>query len=422
MLLHRARIGLFMGISLIAADAARPAPEQVLLSKAPHVVIQARRLLDVRAGIVRRDQIVLVDDGKITAIGPRKAIKVPTGVKLIDLGDAFALPGLIDAHTHLAWKPADSSQRSSNEVIGADAARATLLAGFTTVRNLGSTGRTDLLLRDAIREGRVPGPRMVAAGAGIGIRGGTCDRVFGGEAVASLPADLARLVERLFTEGADVIKVCAGGGVISSDPGTAELAIEQLGAVVAAAHRLGRKVAAHAQGADAIANAVAAGVDSIEHGTFIDEASARKMRERRIYLVPTLYRMDWIIEQGATKPPSSRTDDIARARAAAHDHVRRAIQAGVPIALGTDSSVYPDGLNAREIAVLVRLGLSPLEAIRAATIHAAQLLGLESEVGALEPGKRADLVAVQGDPLRDVRAVEQVDFVMKDGEVVKSSK
>src|SRR5207237_1877054 len=165
----------------------------------------------------------------------------------------------------------------------------------TTVRNLGSTGHTDLLLRDAIRDGRVPGPRILAAGAGIGVPGSACDRAFGGEAVAIAPADLSRLVEKLVAEGADVIKACAGGGVIASDPGKAELSPEQLGAVVATAHRLGRKVAVHAQGAEAIANSVAAGVDSIEHGAFIDGTRARAMNERRIYLVPTLYRMDWVL-------------------------------------------------------------------------------------------------------------------------------
>lgn len=366
---------------------------------------------------MQRDKLVVVSAGRIVSVEQVDTSRVPAAANVIDLSDALVLPGMIDAHTHLAWKQA--TQANESEVVGAGEARSTLFAGFTTVRNLGSTGKTDLLLRDAIREHRVPGPRMLAAGAGIGVPGSACDRVFGGEAVATSPHDLSRLVEKLVAQGVDVIKVCAGGGVISSEPGATELDREQLEAVVAAAHRAGRKVAVHAQGAEAIANAVAAGVDSIEHGSFIEEDSAAKMKERAIYLVPTLYRLDWAVEQ-AKASSSPRVDELTRARASARDHVRRAIHVGVPIALGTDSSVYPHGLNARELAVLVELGLSPLEAIRAATVYAARLLGLEREVGALQPGMRADLIAVKGDPLHDVRVLEHVAFVMTDGEVVKN--
>jgi imidazolonepropionase-like amidohydrolase len=332
------------------------------------------------------------------------------------------MPGLIDAHTHLAWAAPAGAAPAGAALPGTDEAHTTLMAGFTTVRNLGSTGRADILLRDAIAKGSVPGPRMLAAGPGIGAPGGACDQVFGGEAVARPETDLAALVERLIEGGADVIKVCAGGGVISSQPGAAELSRAQLAAIVAAAHRRGRKVAVHAQGPEAIANAVAAGVDSIEHGAFVDEAGAREMKRQGIVLVPTLYRLDWALEQAraAAEPAPARVAALTKARDEAQAHVRRAIALGVPVALGTDATVFPHGLNARELAVLAGLGLSPSRAVRAATLDAARLLGLEREVGAIAPGLRADLIAVDGDPLLDLRALEKVRFVMKDGQVVKN--
>jgi imidazolonepropionase-like amidohydrolase len=405
--------------------ALRSALAAVLLASVPaaageKVLLRAGRLLDVEAGVVRRDQIVLVEGGRILAAGDVR-FKLPAGTRVIDLGGALLLPGLIDAHTHLAWAPAPGAPAGA-ALPGTDEARTTLMAGFTTVRNLGSTGRADILLRDAIAAGRVAGPRLLAAGPGIGAPGGACDQVFGGEAVAAAGVDLGALVDRLVAGGADVVKLCAGGGVLASQPGTAELSKDQITAIVAAARRHGRTVAAHAQGPEAIANAVAGGVDSIEHGAFLDEAAAREMKRRGTFLVPTVYRLDWTLEQAraATGTPPARLEALARAREEAHAHVRRAIAAGVPVALGTDATVFPHGLNARELAVLVELGLAPAEAVRAATVHAARLLGLEREVGRIANGMRADLVAVDGDPLRDVRALEQVRFVMKDGQVVKN--
>ena len=384
------------------------------------VLLRAGRLLDVEAGLVRKDQVVLVKAGRIVAAGDIR-FKLPAGTRVIDLGEALLMPGLVDAHTHLAWAPR-AGAAAGPALPGTAEARTTLMAGFTTVRNLGSTGRADILLREAIAAGRAAGPRMLAAGPGIGAPGGACDQVFGGEAVAAPGVDLGAMVDRLVAGGADVIKLCAGGGVVASQPGTAELSREQIAAIVTAAHRHRRKVAAHAQGPEAIANAVAAGVDSIEHGAFLDEAAAREMKRRGTVLVPTLYRLDWALEQAraAADTPAARLASLTQARAEAHAHVRRAIALGVPLALGTDATVFPHGLNARELAVLVELGLSPADAVRAATVHAARLLGLEGEVGALANGRRADLIALDGDPLRDVRALERVRFVMKDGQVVKN--
>lgn len=395
---------------LLAGVAAAAGPQRV--------VVRAGGVVDVEAGVIRSDQTIVIEDGKILSVSGA-AVKMPPGTPVIDLTRATVLPGLIDAHTHLAWQAAAGAPAAAQP--GTDEARATLQAGFTTVRNLGSTGRADVRLRDAIAEGRIAGPRMLAAGPGIGAPGGACDQVFGGEAVARPDTDLAALVGRIVAGGADVVKVCAGGGVISAQPGTAELSKEQLSAIVAAAHGRGRKVAAHAQGPEAIANAVAAGVDSIEHGAFISPESAAEMKRKGTYLVPTLYRLDWALEQAkAAGAPAPRLATLEKARDEAHAHVRAAIAAGVPIALGTDATVFPHGLNARELAVMVELGLSPADALRAATVRAARLLGLEREVGALSPGLRADLVAVDGDPLRDVRALERVRFVMKDGRVIKN--
>ena len=403
-------------VLLLAGGLAVP----VLAAAGERTVVRAGRLLDVEKGVVLKEQTVLVDAGRIVAVGGFLA-KLPAGTRVIDLGDALVMPGLIDEHTQLAWAPAPGAAAPAVQP-GTDEARTTLMAGFTTVRNPGSTGRADLLLRDAIAAGKVVGPRMLAAGPGIGAPGGACDQVFGGEAVAAPGVDLAALVDRLIADGADIIKLCAGGGVVASQPGAAELSREQIASIVAAAHRQGRQVAAHAQGPEAIANAVAAGVDSIEHGAFIDEAAAREMKRRHTVLVPTLYRLDWTLEQAraASPPAPQRVATLEQARKEAHAHVRRAIELGVPIALGTDATVFPHGLNARELAVLVELGMTPADALRAATVGAARLLGLEGQVGRIAAGLRADLVAVDGDPLRDVRALEHVRFVMKDGQVVKN--
>ncbi|MGH9556981.1 MAG: metal-dependent hydrolase family protein, partial [Terriglobales bacterium] len=291
-----------------------------------------------------------------------------------------------------------------------------------TVRSLGSTGFSDVALRDAIADGHVPGPRMQAAVTGLGPPGGVCDTVFQHEgAVKGVEAAVAK-VKQLVAAGADVIKLCAGGGVLpqESTAQATEFDKAELRAIVQEAHRHGRKVAAHAQGPEAIRRAVEAGVDSIEHGGLIDEASAQRMKEKGVFLVPTLYRMDWTLQNAEKNgAPAAALERLRRSRELAHDHVARAIRVGVPVAFGTDATVYPHGLNAREFAVLVALGMSPLEAIRSATLNAAQLLGWEGKVGAIEPGAFADMIAVEGNPVEDITRLERVSLVMKGGVIYK---
>ena len=382
----------------------------------PSTLVRGARLLDVASGRVVENAVVLVRGDRIEVAGHAARVAVPPGARILELPGATILPGLIDAHVHLAW---GSASNKEDPLPGAAEARATLFAGFTTVRNLGSTGRADLALRDAIAAGSLPGPRMLAAGAPLGIPGGVCDSVFAGEGAARGAAAVAKVRENV-RAGADVVKLCAGGGVLLSaaDAEAVEYGEVEIRAIVQEAHRLRRKVAAHAQGAAAIANAVRAGVDSIEHGSLVDEETAHRMRREKIYLVPTLYRLDWLIENAlAQGKPASAVDPLREARALATEHVRRAIRSGVPIALGSDATVIPHGLNAREFAALVRAGMSSLEAIRSGTTRAADLLGLADRIGTLEPGRLADVVAIEGNPLEDIAALERVRFVMKEGRV-----
>src|SRR5262245_24771996 len=379
-------------------------------------VLRASGMVDVRAGRLVPDAAVLVEGDRIVAAGPAASVAVPAGAEKIDLGEAVLLPGLIDAHVHLAW----GASPAGGPIQGAEEARATLRAGFTTVRNLGSTGRADVALKRAIDSGKGPGPRMQAAVAGIGPEGKVCDGVFGGEGRAAGPEEGAARVREFLAAGADVIKICAGGGVAPSeaDREACECSEALIRRVVEEAHAAGRKVAAHAQGPAAAGNALRAGVDSIEHGGLLDAATVESMKGSRAVLVPTLYRLDWLLEEAGKKgAPEARLQALRTGRALARESVGLAIRSGVRIAFGTDATVFPHGSNAREFAVLVEVGLPPIEAIRAATSNAAALMGWEDHVGSLEPGRFADAIAVRGNPLEDVRVLERVLFVMKGGEV-----
>jgi imidazolonepropionase-like amidohydrolase len=397
------------------------------------VAIRAGHLLDVKTGKTLSNQVIIIQDDKIVSVG--SGTQIPAGAQVIDLSNATVLPGLIDAHTHITMTTNFSYSRLGISIPrealnGARNARITLDAGFTTIRNVGASGFTDVALRDAINAGDVPGPRMLVSGPALSITGGHCDDnmlPFEWHAQSEGVADGIEAVQRKTREiikyGADLIKICATGGVLShgDNPQASQFTLEEMKAIVTDAHRLGRKVAAHAHGAQGIRWASEAGVDSIEHGSYIDDAAIAEMKKNGTYLVPTLYLADWFLanaERIGTPP-----ELIAKGREvmpAARKNVARAFAAGVKVGFGTDAAVYPHGLNAHEFAVMVKLGLSPLQAIQAATINDADLLGWSDKVGTLEPGKWADIVAVDGDPLADVTTLERVKFVMKGGEVVKN--
>lgn len=384
-------------VPLLAAAGCRSASDERL-------VVAAQRMLDPVAGRYVERAVVYVDGDRIkkvtTGRPPRKSfgpvVSVPT-----------LLPGLIDAHTHLAWAGAP----------GDDAARATVRAGFTTVRNLGSNGPEDLKLRASAVT-----PRILLSGPGLGPKDGICHQTFGDGAVVNGPEDArARVRAQIAERRVDLIKVCAGGGIVASprDTESVELDSETLGAIVAEAHAHGLRVAAHAQGPKAIRNAVLAGVDSIEHGGGIDRDTALLMRDRGVVLVPTLARLAARLE--AAKAQNAASDAVARIEAnnqRIFANVREAVAAGVSIVNGSDATVLPHGRNGEELQALVAVGLTPLEAIRAATTRAAILLG-RHDIGCIAAGCSADLVAVDGDPLADLKTLLQPRVVIGRGRVVE---
>src|SRR5579859_4523203 len=400
-----------------------------------HVAVHAGHMLDVKTGKMAADQMLVIEDGKIVSTGAAAEAKVPADAERIELPNATVLPGLIDAHTHLTFDPKFGYERLAISVpretlTGAKNARVTLLAGFTTVRNVGAGGYSDVALRDAINAGDLPGPRMLVSGPALGITGGHCDNNMlpfeyhaTGDGVADGVAAVQHKVRENIKYKADLIKICATGGVLSlgDNPQASQYTLEEMKAIVADAHRLGRRVAAHAHGAEGIRWAAEAGVDSIEHGSYIDDAAIAMMKEHGTYLVPTLYLGDWMIDNaGLTHLPPPLLAKAQVVIPAARKNITHAFANGVKVAFGTDAAVYPHGMNAHEFAVMVRLGLTPLQAIQAATINAADLLGWSGKVGTLEAGAWADLVAVDGDPLKDVTTLERVKFVMKGGEIVKN--
>ncbi len=396
------------------------------------VAIRADRMLDVEAGRIVEDAAVVVEDGRISAVNPDR---LPEGIEVVDLGDRTLLPGLMDLHTHLAYDlEGDWIHQAATETLADFAFRAaknaekTLLAGFTTVRDVGSPGFVDVSLREAIERGFVPGPHVFPAGHAVTITGGHCDAT--GYApgvlerswrsgVADGPAEVLKATRNQIKHGAQWIKICATAGVLSFEGpvGAQQLTAEEMRTVVEEAARHGVKVAAHAHGDEGILAAVEAGVASIEHGSVLSDEILARMKEKGTYLVPTTYLADAIDLEQLPPPIRAKAQSILPR---AKDSVRRAIEAGVPIAYGTDAGVYPHGLNARELSTLVTRGMTPLEALRSATVHAADLLGVDDR-GVIAPGRVADLVAVPGNPLEDVSVTERVSFVMKDGHVYKNA-
>jgi len=426
---------LFRNIALAPiafAFLAATAASQSISAEQKVTIVRAAHMLDVKSGRTIDNPVVVITGEKIASIsGP-----APAGATIIDLPGATLVPGLIDAHTHLIGKGTNFGYQELGESLpaatlwGARNARVTLEAGFTTVRNVAAAGFADVALRDAINDGLVPGPRMLVSGPPLGITGGHCDEnllPFSYHDTAEGVADGIEAVQHKTREvikyGADLIKICATGGVLSKgdDPQASQFTREEMKAIVADAHRLGRKVAAHAHGAQGILWATEAGVDSIEHGSYIDDAGIAAMKEHGTYLVPTVYLETWMIENSKTIGlPEMYAVKMRQVTVVARKNLSRAFASGVKVAFGTDAAVYPHGLNAHEFNEYVHMGMTPVQAIQTATVNAADLLGWSDRIGTLEAGKFADIVAVSSDPTKDVTTLEHPVFVMKGGIVYRN--
>ena len=403
-----------------ASIAQQPAPTPV--------VVRAARMLDVSTGQMRRNAVVVVTGDRITAVNPAST---PAGARVIDLGDVTLLPGLIDLHTHLGGEINPNmfvEPVTETDVDGAFKAvrnaRTTIMAGFTTVRDFG--GDVTVGLGKAVERKDVIGPHVVPSRNSLGITGGHCDvtgfrpgvvELGPQDGVADGPWEVVEAVRYQIKHGAQVIKTCATAGVLSMEGpvGAQQYTFEELKAMVDEAARHGVKVAAHAHGTEGIKAAVRAGVASIEHGSILDDEAIAMMKERGTFLVPTTYLAERI--NLAVLPPLVR-QKAETVLPLARESLRKAIAAGVRIGFGTDAAVYPHGENAKEFAVLVRLGMTPLAALQSATVVAAEALGKDDR-GVIAPGKLADLIAVPGDPLQDITATERVRWVMHAGTVVK---
>ena len=401
-------------------------------------IIYAGAMVDVETGKVLRDRVILVEDGLISAIGSKATldeIDLPEDAELIDLSDMTVLPGLSDSHVHLT---SDASVHGYKRltvstpraaITGVVNAEKTLMAGFTTVRNLGAPGFADIDLMNAIDAGDIPGPHIIPAGRSIGITGGHCDNnllPYEYEAKAGGVADGPWAVRAKVREnnkyGAKVIKFCGTGGVLSKGTkiGAQQFSFEEMKAIVDEAHLLGLKVAVHAHGADGIETAIRAGVDSVEHASLISDEGLRMAKRKGTYLSMDIYVSDYILSEG--EAAGILEESLAKERIvgkAQRERFQAAASAGVNLAFGSDAGVYPHGENGRQFAYMTEWGLTPMQAIQAATIGNAELFGITEDRGSIAVGKRADMIAVDGDPLEDIRALEDVDFVMKGGVVYK---
>ncbi len=397
--------------------------------------IRAGRMLDVVDGRVLTNQTIVVRGDRIERVASSSSVDVPADGHVVDLGDATVLPGLIDMHVHLTGDDQAQGYKNlaasipRNALFGAANARRTLLAGFTTVRNVGAAGYADVALRDAINNGDVPGPRMRVAAHALGITGGHCDNnllpaEYGAQAggIADGPWEIKKKIRENAKYGADLTKFCATGGVLSKGTtvGAQQYSLEEMVAIVTESHQRDRRVAAHAHGTEGIKAAIRAGVDSVEHASMIDDEGIRLAKANGTFLVMDVYVSTYILEMGESAGflPESLVKE-RQVGQVQRNNFRKAHEAGVRIAFGSDAGVYPHGNNAKQFAYMVQYGMSPMEAIQAATVHAAELLGWPADVGAIEAGMYADIIAVRGNPLEDIRELEDVRFVMKGGKTYR---
>jgi imidazolonepropionase-like amidohydrolase len=426
----------------VAAGSAQTKPAD---KPAPKVVlVKAARLLDVATGQYRSDHAVLIEGDRIKAVGPAAELAGQAGgAEVIDLGNATLLPGLIDCHTHLSgradrydelWDFRDTPFNSAFAAVVH--ANKTLQAGFTTVRDVGSWPFLAIDLRNSINEGFIPGPRVVASGPMISITGGHGDlnnyspqtrvTMFPEERDYSIADGVDQVIHVVRAQekyGVDVIKIGATGGVLSrgDKPGAPQFTVAELKAAADEAHAGGRKIAAHAHGPEGIKNAILAGIDSIEHASLVDDEGIRLAKQHGTYFVMDIYNDDYLLQEapkyGLTQEKIDKEKALGQLQ---RDNFQKAWKAGVKMAFGSDAGVYPHGDNARQFFYMVKYGMTPAEAIRAATASAADLLGRSKDVGSLEAGKYADIIAVSGDPLADVKVLERVPWVMKGGKVYKN--